>query len=77
MLFTKLPRLHACCVASSTGWLGFCRCKCVLFMRAQGVGLVWPTNIGLLEVNWCRVLAHQPTDNVRHGLEVGFSPITS
>ena len=45
--------------------------------HAQGVGLVLPTTIGLLEVNWCRVLAHQPTDTVRHGLEVGFSPITS
>ncbi|KAK9833542.1 hypothetical protein WJX81_003706 [Elliptochloris bilobata] len=47
------------------------------FRWSAGVGLVWPTTIGRLEVNWCRVLAHQPTDKVRHGIEVGFSPITT
>ena len=44
---------------------------------AQGVGLVWPTTLGRLEVNWCRVLAQQPTDIARQGIEVGFTPVFS
>ena len=62
--------------AALAGW-GNAGANASCSWHVQGIGLVWPTNIGLLEVNWCRVLAHQPTDTVRHGLEVGFSPITS
>lgn len=40
----------------------------------QGVGLVWNTTLGRLEVNLCRVLARRPTDVARQGVEVGFAP---
>ena len=82
-LLENLPAAAACDASNSlwpaaTNQLKSYRCVSVpLCWHAQGVGLVWPTTIGRLEVNWCRVLAHQPTDVVRHGIEVGFSPITS
>ena len=42
---------------------------------AQGLGVVWPTRVGKLEVNMCRVLRFQPQDRFNtYGLQVGFSP---
>ena len=37
--------------------------------------MVWPTRVGKLEVNMCRVLRFQPQDRFNtYGLQVGFSP---
>ncbi|CAL8469714.1 g9256 [Coccomyxa elongata] len=42
---------------------------------SAGVGLVWPTSLGRLEVNLCKVLKHQMTDRFTAvGLQVGFTP---
>lgn len=40
----------------------------------QGAGIVWPTKIGKLELNLCQVLARQPFDQPRVGLQFGFMP---
>lgn len=40
----------------------------------QGAGIVWPTRIGKLELNVCQVLAKQPFDRSRVGLNFGFVP---
>lgn len=41
-----------------------------------GAGLVWPTRIGMLEVNVCKVLSHQVNDRPMSGpgFQFGFSP---
>ncbi|KAI7844949.1 hypothetical protein COHA_001596 [Chlorella ohadii] len=39
-----------------------------------GAGIVWPTRIGKLELNLCQVLAQQPFDQARRGLQFGFVP---
>ncbi len=40
----------------------------------QGMGLVWPTSIGRLEVNLVKVLKHQACDKFNpYGLQVGFT----
>ncbi len=44
------------------------------YILPQGAGLVWPTQVGRLEVNLCRVLQHQPNDRVKRGLQLGFAP---
>lgn len=45
-------------------------CLCV-----QGLGVVWPTSLGRLEVNVCKVLKHQQFDRyTAFGLQVGFTP---
>ena len=46
----------------------------MLGLCAQGAGIVWPTTLGNLEVNWCRVLTSEPTDRAKHGLQIGFAP---
>lgn len=40
----------------------------------QGAGVVWPTAIGKLELNVCQVLARQPHDQARVGVQFGFVP---
>lgn len=43
-------------------------------LSVQGVGLVWPTTIGRLEVNLVKVLKHEPLDKFNpFGLQVGFT----
>ncbi|KAK9784757.1 hypothetical protein WJX73_001773 [Symbiochloris irregularis] len=39
-----------------------------------GVGLVWPTAVGQLEVNLCRVMSARSRDQYRHGVHLGFGP---
>jgi hypothetical protein len=41
----------------------------------QGFGLVWPTQVGRLEVNVVKVLRHQPFDSFNQGIgfQVGFA----
>ena len=39
----------------------------------QGLGILWPTNIGVVELNWCKVLAAQPGDRQRTGLHFGLA----
>ena len=39
----------------------------------QGIGVVWPTNIGMLEFNWCKILRAQPDDRQRTGLHFGLA----
>jgi outer membrane protein insertion porin family len=41
---------------------------------SAGVGLVWPTVAGNLEVDWVRVLKAASSDVSRSGLSVGFTP---
>ncbi|KAI3432894.1 hypothetical protein D9Q98_010476 [Chlorella vulgaris] len=43
------------------------------FRWSAGAGIVWPTQIGKLELNVCQVLARQPFDRARVGLEFGFA----
>lgn len=52
------------------------RCMSVTSIIAgmQGVGLLWPTGFGDLEVNFCRILKSQPTDRIKRGVQVGFAP---
>jgi len=44
----------------------------------QGCGIVWPTTVGKLELNLCKVLKADRLDKILHngkiGLQVGFSP---
>ena len=43
----------------------------------QGAGIVWPTTIGKLELNLCKVLKadrHDKLLTTGFGLQVGFSP---
>lgn len=40
----------------------------------QGVGLVWPTRLGKMELNFCRVLRAQEHDHVKTGVQFGFFP---
>lgn len=43
----------------------------------QGCGVVWPTTIGKLELNLCKVLKTERFDKLNNkgfGLQVGFSP---
>ncbi|KAL4421736.1 hypothetical protein ABPG77_002352 [Micractinium sp. CCAP 211/92] len=44
------------------------------FRWSVGAGIVWPTKIGKLELNLCKVLARQPFDLPRTGLQFGFVP---
>ncbi|PSC74144.1 sorting and assembly machinery component 50-like protein B-like [Micractinium conductrix] len=44
------------------------------FRWSVGAGIVWPTTIGRLELNVCQVLAKQPFDQPRTGLQFGFVP---
>jgi hypothetical protein len=47
--------------------------------HAQGVGLVWPTSIGKLELNVGRVLRSQPHDalvGTPWGVQFGFASTT-
>ncbi|KAL4452572.1 hypothetical protein ABPG75_008234 [Micractinium tetrahymenae] len=44
------------------------------FRWSVGAGIVWPTRIGKLELNLCQVLARQPFDQPRVGLQFGFVP---
>lgn len=44
------------------------------FRWSVGAGIVWPTKIGKLELNLCQVLARQPFDQPRVGLQFGFMP---
>ena len=39
----------------------------------QGLGVVWPTNIGVLELNWCKILSAQEHDRQRTGLHFGLA----
>jgi outer membrane protein insertion porin family len=41
-----------------------------------GAGLIWPTRIGMLEVNVCKVLSHQVNDRPMSGpgFQFGFTP---
>ncbi len=46
-------------------------------MAMQGAGIVWPTTIGKLELNLCKVLKadrHDKLLTTGFGLQVGFSP---
>ena len=48
-------------------------------MRMQGLGLVWPTSIGKLELNVGRVLRAQPQDalvTAPYGIQFGFASTT-
>lgn len=40
----------------------------------QGVGVVWPCPVGLLEVNMCRVHSRQQHDRGKTGFSFGFRP---
>ena len=39
----------------------------------QGLGILWPTNIGVVELNWCKILSAQPGDRQRTGLHFGLA----
>jgi hypothetical protein len=39
----------------------------------QGVGVIWPTAIGRLEINLAQVLRRHATDQIRSGLQFGFT----
>jgi len=41
---------------------------------SAGVGVVWPTAVGSLEVDWVAVLRAAGHDRARSGLQVGFAP---
>ena len=46
-------------------------------VAVQGAGIVWPTTIGKLELNLCKVLKADRHDKLLSngfGLQVGFSP---
>ena len=46
-------------------------------MPLQGCGIVWPTTIGKLELNICKVLKAESFDRLTSqgfGLQVGFCP---
>jgi len=47
----------------------------ILFF-SQGAGIVWPTGIGNLELNVCRVLKRAASDQVKHGIQFGITPST-
>ncbi|KAK2079523.1 hypothetical protein QBZ16_001917 [Prototheca wickerhamii] len=44
------------------------------FRWSLGVGLVWPTRLGKMELNFCRVLRAQEHDHVKTGVQFGFFP---
>lgn len=51
------------------------RCRIDFLILLQGLGVVWPTSLGRLEVNVCKVLKHQQFDKFNpFGLQVGFTP---
>lgn len=39
-----------------------------------GVGIVWPTNLGVLELNVCRAIKSTEHDHVKTGLQFGITP---
>ncbi|KDD76955.1 hypothetical protein H632_c56p0, partial [Helicosporidium sp. ATCC 50920] len=39
-----------------------------------GAGIVWPTRVGRLELNACRVLVRHEHDRAKNGLQFGFAP---
>mmetsp|Transcript_54263 Transcript_54263/g.172255 ORF Transcript_54263/g.172255 Transcript_54263/m.172255 type:complete len:471 (+) Transcript_54263:310-1722(+) len=45
------------------------------FRCSVGAGVVFPTRIGRLEINYCHVLSAEPTDRTKRGVQVGFSTI--
>lgn len=45
-----------------------------LFWQLQGAGIIWPTGIGKLELNVCRVLRSGPNSQVKHGIQFGITP---
>lgn len=44
------------------------------FRWTMGAGIVWPTRLGNLEVNYCQVLKSHAHDRLRNGIQVGFTP---
>ena len=44
------------------------------YLALQGAGIVWPTGIGKLELNVCRVMRAGPQDRVKHGIQFGITP---
>ena len=46
------------------------RCACA---KCAGVGLVFPTQLGRLEANYCWVLTSQENDRLRRGFSFGFA----
>lgn len=45
----------------------------LFFFPLQGVGVIWPTAIGRLEINMAQVLRRQATDQIRGGIQFGFT----
>lgn len=43
------------------------------FRCSMGVGVIWPTAIGRLEINMAQVLRRQATDQIRGGIQFGFT----
>lgn len=66
-------------------WVWVCRGRIVMTAVAekwgaeeagggvQGVGLVWPTNFGNVEVNYSQVLSAKDMDRAKPGLQLGFN----
>ena len=40
----------------------------------QGTGLIWPTNLGTIEINFCHILKKHAHDKARTGMQFGISP---
>ena len=43
------------------------------FFLLQGVGIIWPTAIGRLEINLAQILRRHATDQIRGGIQFGFT----
>ena len=59
----SLPPLAAAAADVASNW-----------RASAGVGIVWPTAVGNLEVDWVAVLRRAPHDRARTGFHVGFAP---
>ena len=46
------------------------------FRVSAGAGVVLPTAVGNIEMNYCHVLRHQATDHVRAGFQLSFATPT-
>eukprot|EP00854_Cymbomonas_tetramitiformis_P011570 gene11570-13669_t len=47
------------------------------FRVSAGVGVVMPSPLGRIEINYCQVIRRNETDRIRQGLQIGIFPIGS
>ena len=65
-LFLLLYFVFCCVCASPSPSSPLC-------FLVQGAGIIWPMTIGRLEVNFAHVLRKQASDQIRNGIQFGFT----